>query len=246
MNKGILVLSFDDGSAEHYRLFKILEKNNFPATFNIITSRIGEEHQLTREQLQEISAHPLMEIACHSHTHQNDECDILTCKTLLQKWFGLPNNPIGFASPGSKMKRAYVMENEKHLRALGLLYVRSSENPDPSPRHLTLQNRYMDAPKFITHNIPQLIYDFDKLFVPSAVIYHNTPVDDIKALIDIVANEKVCLVLMFHHIKQKAEYNYEDLWNYDFDQMQNLLEYISDKRMEGVLDIMTTKDAFLQ
>jgi len=246
MNKGILVLSFDDGSADHYRLFEILAKNNIPATFNIITSRIGEEHQLTRNQLQEIYAHPLMEIACHSHTHQNDECDILACKTLLQTWFDLPDNPIGFASPGSKMKYAYVRENENHLRNLGLLYVRSAENPEPSPRHLALQNRYIDVPKFVNHNIPQFIYDFDELFVPSAVIYHNTSVDDIKALIDIVANEKVCLVLMFHHIKQKGEDNYEDLWNYDFDQMQNLLKYISDMRTEGILDIMTTKDAFLK
>ncbi len=244
MNKGIIILSIDDGSADHYRLFETLAAKNIPATFNIVTNRIDGEHQLTRAQLREIYAHPLMEIACHGHAHQNDDADILHGKALLREWLALPDGPIGFASPGSQMKQGWIRENEQHLKELGLLYVRSAENREPCSRHEQLKKQYADAPKFITHNIPQLIFELDGLFVPSAVVYHDTPVGEIKALIDLAIAERAALVLMFHRAKKQGEHNYDELWNYDFDRMQELLDYIAAKREKGALNIMSTQQAF--
>ena len=50
--KGIVVISIDDGNSEDFRLYEnILLKYNLPATFNVVTSRIGEEYCLTKDQL---------------------------------------------------------------------------------------------------------------------------------------------------------------------------------------------------
>lgn len=245
MNKAHIVLSIDDGSADHYRLFKELSARGLPATFNIVTNRIGGERQLTKAQLQEIAAHPQMEIAAHGHSHQNDDADILTGKAYLQEWLNLPAAPIGFASPGSQMKRDFVEENEAFLDKLGLLYVRSAENKELSPRHEQLREEYAHAPKFVYRNIPQLMYGSYGRFVPSAVMYHDTSLDQVLSLIDLAIDEQAGLVLMFHRVKKEGEYNYDELWNYDFDQTLRLLDYLVQKQAEGKLAVCTTRDLFL-
>lgn len=244
MHHSKIVLSVDDGSADHYRLFEELARRDLCATFNIVTNRIGGQRQLTVAQLQEICAHPAMEIACHGHAHQNDKEDILAGKALLKEWLRLSDDPIGFASPGSQMKRSFVEENEDFLTELGLLYVRSAENPSLCPRHKALREQYADAPKFIHHNLPQLIFDLNSRFVPSAVILHDTRLEDVLALIDIAIRERAGLVLMFHRVKKAGEYNYEELYNFDFEKTLTLLDHLAAARKEGKLEVVTTKELF--
>lgn len=81
--------------------------------------------------------------------------------------------------------------------------------------------------------------------VNSAVAYHSTNVEDLKKLVDIAAEEKACVVFMFHRIKKQGEPNYEDQWSYDYDQFAEFAGYLAQKRDEGTIDTLTTRQAFL-
>jgi hypothetical protein len=70
-------------------------------------------------------------------------------------------------------------------------------------------------------------------------------VEDLKKLVDIAAEENACVVFMFHRIKKQGEPNYEDQWSYDYDQFAEFVGYLAQKRDEGMIDTLTTRQAFL-
>lgn len=246
--RGAVVISIDDGNADNFRLYEnILLKHKFGATFNIISSRIGEETSLTKEQLRIIYNNPLMEVAAHGYAHRNVDEDIKKGIETLYDWLGMTEDTIGFASPGSGMVNKFIEENTEHLKSLGLLYVRTAGNPDPNERHLELQKELKNkgASDYVIYQVPQLTYSFDSMCVNSIVVFSHTGVDDLKTLVDLAAEERACLVFMFHNTKKKGEENYDSLWNYDYDKFEEFAEYLSKKRDEKVIDLLTNRQAFL-
>ena len=246
--KGTVVITIDDGNADDIRVYEeILSKYNIPATFYIITGKIDGETNLTKDQLRAIYNDPNMEIANHGYSHKNDDGDITLGTANLRDWLGITENTIGFASPGSQMKNDAIAPNEAHLKELGLLYVRTSESTKMNRRHLELQVKLQGegASGYIIKNIPQLSYGFDSMCVNSAVAYHSTNVEDLKKLVDIAAEEKACVVFMFHRIKKQGEPNYEDQWSYDYDKFAEFVKYLTERRETGAIDILTTRQAFL-
>ena len=246
LKKGIAVISVDDGSSDNYRLYRLLSQYEIPATFNIVTSRIDTEGYMTLGQLREIYDDPMMEIACHGHTHKNTDEDILEGNRQLFSWFGEGDRRIGFASPGSNMKQDFIAENEEHLREIGLLYVRSATNFNPNARHIELSRSLEEkgASEKVLRNISQLIYGFSDMFIPSAVVHHYTRVEDLKALADLAAEERACLVFMFHRVKKQGEDNWDNTWSYDFEKTEAFLQYLKSKRDGGALELLTTRAAY--
>ena len=242
--KGAIVLSIDDGTIDNYRLYKLLAELSIPATFNIITERIGRENYLTVEQLKEIHRHPRMEIASHSHSHKNEYPNIALANETLYAWLGIEEKQIGFASPGSDMKRDFVVENDASLRDLGLLYVRSSENPVPSEHQLALAKRLEEegASPWIVRNVERLIYRLDNMYLPSAVVYQHTTLDELKALADLAEREQACIVVMLHRVEKMGEPHWENLWCFDYDITEAFLRYIKKKEEDGKLSLLTTRE----
>ena len=247
--KGWVTLSVDDGGEDGYRLWQLLKQYAVGATYHIVTSWIGTEGFLSRGQLCEISRDPSMEIACHGYSHKNTDEDILLGAEQLRDWLGASDGVVGFASPGSAMKKKDVLAKEAHLREkLGLLYVRSAQNPDPSPRHLQLIQRLEEkgAPGYVVKNLPQLIFEPMGLLVPSVVVYNDTPCGYLKQLVELAADEGAWVVLMLHRVKKNGEYDPNDRWCYDYDRLEELLRCLSDLRAEGRVEILNLKDAFLR
>lgn len=246
--RGTIVISVDDNNAVDFRLYEdILLKHKIGATFNVITSIIDSEYRLTKEQLSIMHNNPLIEIAAHGHTHMNDDEDIIKGIEALSDWLGIDKNAIGFASPRSEMGKKYIKENAEHLKSLGLLYVRTADNREPNERHLAIQDDLAKkgVSNYVIFNVPQLTYSFDTMCVNSVVVYHDTDVNDLKALVDLAAEEKACIVFMFHNTKKKGEDSYDSRWSYDYDKFDEFAEYLSQKRTEGVVDILTNRQAFL-
>ena len=246
--KGCVVISVDDGSVDNYRLFQMFARYGVSATFNIITNRIGKEKYLSMQQLREIYHHPLMEIAAHSYSHKNDENDILLGNENLFEWLEIEEKTIGFASPGNDMRLDFVRENEALLRKYGFLYVRSSSNPEPSAHQIALAEQLaaQGAPEGVVKYVPRLVYRFDGMYIPSAVVLQHTTVEELTALADLAESEGACLVFVFHRVKKPDEENWNDLWCFDYDKTEAFVRYITERREAGGLDILTTRDAFLK
>ncbi len=98
-----IVLTFDDGYGGHYQyVYPLLKQYGYPATFSIyITKMDGKtaRSSVTWQQLQEMSADPLVTIAAHSVTHPRDLRDlsddqlateILQSKRILEEKLGIP------------------------------------------------------------------------------------------------------------------------------------------------------------
>jgi peptidoglycan/xylan/chitin deacetylase (PgdA/CDA1 family) len=63
------VLTFDDGTADHYEHWKQLQAIPTEKIFFIITEKIGTDGYLTLEQVKELMSDPLVKIGGHSHEH---------------------------------------------------------------------------------------------------------------------------------------------------------------------------------
>ncbi len=252
-NKGTLVLSVDDGRWDAYRLFKeILEPLQLPATFNIVTDWVRENDDsprssISRRELAEMADSPLVEIAGHAHTHRNEDEDIIQGRDLLRAWLDT-TKPLGFASPGSRMKADDVAENADKLSEMGYLYVRSvdvaAEQTDWH-HQLAAKAKAAGDSEYVLEMLPRLSQGYDSLFVNSAVVFFGTAVEDIRRLTEVAMEEKACLVLMFHSVKKPGDAGYEDMYSYDFDKFRALAEYWCAMRAEGTLDVMTNKEAFI-
>ena len=252
--KGTIVLSLDDGAKNAYRTFKdILCKYSVPATFNIVTGRICPDSEpngkaITRSELLEMSKSPYVEIAAHGHTHENSTPDITKSRELLCEWLNM-SGLMGFASPGSGMKKNYVLENEKLLDDIGFLYIRSDgTQEEPSERLLKVREKaekYGYKPDVIKNCI-EFVWEFDSKFVNSVVIYHYNTLEELKQLTDLAIEEKACVVLMFHNVRKPIEENYDSLWSFDYDDFEGYIKYLSEKQKQGKLDVLTNKDAFIK
>lgn len=76
----LLILSFDDGTEDHYRVaFPLLRKYNMKGLFFVVTKYINGEANLTDNQIREMANHN-MELGSHSHSHPN--LDILPLSLL--------------------------------------------------------------------------------------------------------------------------------------------------------------------
>ena len=245
--KGIVSFSVDDGYADAYRLYRLLKQYGMAGTFNIVTSWIGTPGYLSAEQLAEIRQDEDMEIACHGYSHKNTDADILLGIQQLDGWFGTHGEAIGFASPGSGMKKPHVLENEAHLRKdLGLLYVRSAYDPEPNARHLELMEKLTaaDAPAYVIKNIPQLIYEISGMYLPSVVVYNDTECEHLKTIADLAAREKACAIFMLHRVKPREEEDPSDRWCYDYDKLEELLRHVRHGIDRGELRSLTSREIF--
>ncbi len=252
--KGTIVLSIDDGRKDAYRLYQdVLKKYKVPATFNIVTSWLGrstknEGEIITEAELREMSDDSMMEIAAHSHTHSNREEDILEGNRRLYELLDL-KGPIGFASPGSGMKSDFVLRNEEKLKDMGFLYVRSCEEPEFfTERQWEVSNAAKNSGcmPYAYANAKRFAYEFDHMFVNSVCVVHDTAVQELKQLIDLLVQERACVVLLLHSVLKEGEAMYDSYWSYDYDQFKELVMYADALRNQGVLDICTNKDAFVR
>lgn len=245
--RGTIVISIDDGDADGFRVYEnILKKYRLSATYNIVTSLIGDPDRLTREQLQILYNDPLIEIAAHGHTHQNDDEDISKSVECLYEWLDIKKDAIGFASPGSQIRNAYIEENAEHLRSMKLLYVRTGRNPNPNPEQLAFRDALIgqEVPEFLYKNAPQLCYSFDGLCVNSVAIVHERAVADMKSLVEFAAAKSACVVFTFHRFKKPGEVNYEGKWCYDYDSFDEFAAYLSQMRDAGKIDVLTNEQAY--
>ncbi len=89
------------------------------------------------------------------------------------------------------------------------------------------------------------MYEYTSKFVNSVVICNDHTTKILKELTDLAIEEKACVVFMFHSVVKAGEDNHDNLWSFDYDKFNEFAEYLYNRKNEGKLDILTTKDAYL-
>ncbi len=252
--KATVILSVDDGRKDAYRFFKeMLEIYNIPATFNIVTDWIDtsnnpESRSLTLTELKEMSQSDLVEIAAHSHTHKNDDEDIIKSKNLLSEWLGI-SDKIGFASPGSRMNNDFIKTNAEKLLNMGFLYIRTGRAKEPlSEKHLKAREKAkeMGLCDWAIDWASELCYGYDSICVNSSVVLNFNKVSELKDLTRLAIEEKACILFMLHGVAKENETSPDNLWCYDYNKTLEFIKYLSELRNKGEIEVLTTKEAFLK
>ncbi len=116
----IVTLIDDDGSTNFTRLKTILDKNNLKCSLAVITSKIGDENNLSLTELQDLKENGY-EILSHSHTHteqlykeNNEVTDEQILEDLEQSYSYLQNNnmetkTLVYPYGGFTNKKRYIM-----------------------------------------------------------------------------------------------------------------------------------------
>ena len=102
----LLILSFDDGTGDHYHsVFPLLKKHDMKGVFFVVTKYINSENLLSDHQIREMSQNK-MEIGSHSYSHpylndlsqENLEYELDRSKKDLETILG--SEIFSFAPPG--------------------------------------------------------------------------------------------------------------------------------------------------
>jgi peptidoglycan/xylan/chitin deacetylase (PgdA/CDA1 family) len=126
-----ILLTFDDGYGGHYKfVYPLLKKYGYPGVFSIYTSKIGDNtgrSHVSWEQLQEMSADPLITIAAHSVTHPPDlrslpeaklQMEVIESKRLLEAKLGIPIYYFTYPAGKYDARVAKVLREAGYLAAL--------------------------------------------------------------------------------------------------------------------------------
>ena len=137
-SKTRVVLSFDDGRNDNYRVaMNELLPRKLKATFNITTGYVTEDINIDNmpcenlpmsvDNVKELGRHKEFEIAGHGHEHSNTLKDWTKSIEKLADWLGdgwIRDNGIGFASPHSQMSADIIRARRIELEKLNIRYVR--------------------------------------------------------------------------------------------------------------------------
>jgi peptidoglycan/xylan/chitin deacetylase (PgdA/CDA1 family) len=153
---GRYILTFDDGTADHYEtVFPLLQKNKCRASFFIPTAKLDQPGYLTRAQLKELAAAGHA-IGSHSHEHQrmdtlpDDEIrrQISRSQEIIVEVTGV--KPLTFVPPGGYMNdRVQATAAELGIRVLRTMRWGYNQKLDLMALETIPINHYTDDAKFI-------------------------------------------------------------------------------------------------
>ena len=164
----LIILTFDDGTRDHYLYaFPLLKKYDYTATFFIISSYI--DTTLTEKEIKEMSDAG-MSIQSHTHTHKYlDELnaseikkELKMSKTIIES---ITKKPVNFlAIPGGWYDERVL----KIAKEIGYKAICTSDIGTNSLKKSNFVLKRIDVPGTIT------IDEFKKLFSPSKIAFDHT------------------------------------------------------------------------
>lgn len=252
MQKAIISLSVDDGKENFLTLIqeKLLPLK-IPATLYIITGHLDGSVEnrgsksLTIEQLQYLHKTGLFEIANHSNSHTNELEDIKQGHDKLCEWLGLDKStPLGFASPGSELKKQQISQMKTELEKIGVSYVRTEDSKHlADPKGLRALYEQGDNNAYITLQDHAFKGKGDFGF-SSLVLYKGVnDLKELKLLTDYAVEHSKNLTIMIHNLTRPDNPIYQNPWTFDIDVFEEYIDYIENLRQQNKLDILTVAES---
>ena len=252
MSKTRIVLSFDDGRADNLRAVKeIITPCGLKATMNITTNFVEDtipsdvrpcpNVSMDRVDVAELASFANIEIAGHGTNHQNTLEDLGEGVKTLRRW--LPDTPIvGIASPNSKLLEEDIIKDQAAYEALGLSYVRIGPGNSYSGLHRIFGKlaRMTGSSWFYTHSVAgALITGKPGFCLLSVPVMKPHRLQQVQALVRSAVQKDADLILMFHSILKPDEDHYADDWTWDYEDFNNLCQWLSN---QGDIEVVTTAE----
>lgn len=204
---------------------------------------------MSGDQLTDLAACPLFEIAAHGDRHTNDWLDIRRGRETLLDWLGLERTEsIGFASPGSVMTPSFIRAHSREMQEMGFSYVRTGYRIK-SMRCLRvlarkaariIHSRYLYAIAY-ADTLQDTMEDMAVYAVP---VLRDTRLTQLIYLIETAKKRKQCCTLLFHGILPDGKTCEDMTWAWNAESFEMLLRYLSGQRRNGQLELMTTAQAY--
>lgn len=258
VRKSRVVLSFDDGRADNYRLARdVLLKKKIPAVFNITTGYIDRtipaEHApcknpgMSVEDILQLKQWGF-EIAGHGDRHENTAADIRRGIAKLHLWLdGGCRTDVGFASPHSGMDESGTAVLKPVLDQIGISYVRTGVR-DPKALLLRCIRKAAQLAKSVRLYQAGFRNSLERVgsrYVSHSIpVMHKTTLQQVQGIIRLAVLEKKDCVLMFHSILKKGEMYYEDTWSWDYDDFAALCDWLVTMRQKEKLKTVSAMEAF--
>lgn len=250
-----IVLAFDDGRVDNYRIWKeVLEPLNIPATFNITTAyndgtQNGRYSPTTvppmgSERVKEMSQSPFVEIGCHGREHICDPQDAMEGERILRGWINAEESTLlGYACPNSDLHIEDLNETEWNR----FLYLRTGIRIKDHPLFRTTirkLNRLVHIP---------ILYDIgfsgcimhkckDRIMFSVAVL-NDTKVEEILSLVKLAVRQKGHLILLFHSIGEIS--GTEKSWAFSDEKFRELCRQLLCMQEENRIKMMTTAQLYM-
>lgn len=254
-----IVLSFDDGRKDNYRIaINILEPRKLGATFNITTGYIDgslsdrncitPNPAMSIQEIKRLYQNNLFEIAGHGDSHLNTRSDWMAGVEKLKLWLGNEwyANGIGIASPHSAITYADELCNKENWKNTEVKYIRLglTNQKEFTQKIFSKSLRIIKSPLLFSllfnSSCKKIGNDF---FVYSVPILNHHSFDQIYYLIKkTIAMKKDC-ILMFHSILKKGEANENSMWSWDYDKFEKLCDKITELREQNQIAVISTIEA---
>lgn len=171
-----VTVSYDDGTRSDLRLAEMIDKYGMRATFNICSTSVGRENNLSKDELldlisrgHEIANHGANHLALGISSHLDGIRDVLDCRLGLEGL--LDRNITGFAYPDTM--RNISGENyesiRSYLKALGISYARLAGKDNdlfslPEDFHAWMPTAHHNNPDLFEYIDKFLALDEEKLY----------------------------------------------------------------------------------
>ena len=130
LGRKTLVLTFDDGYEDFYtQVWPLLRKYNYKATLYVIINRLGTKGYLTRDQVKEMAASGVVEIASHTFNHpdlrrlknKDANFEIQASKTILEQISGQPVLSLAYPYGYYKTDFFTIASSSNYLAAVSVV-----------------------------------------------------------------------------------------------------------------------------
>ena len=255
MRKTNVVLSFDDGRGDNYRIaINELAPRGINATFNITSGYIEKKiplddlcpnEPMSIDNIIEISKNPLFEIAGHGYAHDNSIQDWDKGMRKLMEWIGSDYfvKGYGIASPHSVIDDNWIKKHRTDCEKSNIKYIRTGlvNQKDLLQRGISKIARKTGSKLLmylpIEHSLkPIEPTDYLHYSVP---ILHPHTIYQVVKLIEKTIRMNGDVILMFHSILNEGEDNYSSIYTWAYRKFVALCDYLYEKRKTGEIEVKT-------
>lgn len=256
--KSKVVLSFDDGRADNYKIaMGMLAGKKIPATFNIATAYVDRSvtqghapclnEPMDIGQVQELGRAGF-EVAGHGDWHDNSMADIKKGIGKLRLWLGSrEGQAIGFASPHSGMHEGGILANKKALEKMGVKYVRIGIKNPHGPVHRIIRKAAQVTGSVRLYQMGfgnSLEKCHGRFIIHSIPVLHTASLNQVKGIVRLAVRKNKDCTLMFHSIVKKGGSYYGDTWSWDYEDFVSLCRWLVHLRDVGIVELVTGMEAF--